>query len=552
MIIKKFIVNNWPIIAILALAAVLRLWNLGNYPALNADEAALGYNAYSLIETGMDEHRNSWPIHFQSFNDYKPGFYVYLTIPFVYLFGLAEWAVRLPGAISGVITVFLVYLLVKKIAKSAGGKYQLAAVAASLILAISPWHIHFSRGAWEVTVATLFVVLATYLFLVALQRPRYYFLSLLFFVLSLYTYHSARVIAPLLGLGLVVLYRNEVLLHARKFIFACLVALVLIAPLAIDFMGEAGASRFSGVGLFADTGPLERIHELRGDYENPNSVIARLFHNKALAYGIFFVGNWLSHYSGDFLLVNGDIIERSRVPGVGQIFFITGFFAVLGLYSIAQSPKKEKTFIFWWLVIAPVAAALTFQSPHALRAQNMVVPLVIISAFGAASLVQFLQTRVKSKNARVAAYAVLVIILVWELAHYQLMYWGHMAKEYKYSSQYGVPELVDYLQDERYNYENIVVTTRYDQPYILFLFYMNYPPEKFQSDHTITDRDEYGFSTVPSFENFRFERINWKEISDKYPGSLIAVAPEEIVGEANVIKEIYGTNGRLYFKVIAN
>ena len=49
-------------------------------PALNADEAAFGYNAYSLVETGKDEHGNAWPIHFQSFNDYKPGFYFYLVL----------------------------------------------------------------------------------------------------------------------------------------------------------------------------------------------------------------------------------------------------------------------------------------------------------------------------------------------------------------------------------------------------------------------------------------------------------------------------------------
>ena len=65
------------LIAILGLAFLLRFYLLGRYPALNADEAAIGYNAYSLLETGRDEHGNSWPIHFQSFNDFKPGLYFY-------------------------------------------------------------------------------------------------------------------------------------------------------------------------------------------------------------------------------------------------------------------------------------------------------------------------------------------------------------------------------------------------------------------------------------------------------------------------------------------
>src|SRR3990167_11232559 len=102
------------LISILLLAAFLRFWRLGEYPALNADEAAIGYNAYSLIQTGQDEHGNPWPIHFQSFNDCKPGGYFYIVLPFVWAFGLNEWSVRLPGAIFGVLTVLFVYLLVKE------------------------------------------------------------------------------------------------------------------------------------------------------------------------------------------------------------------------------------------------------------------------------------------------------------------------------------------------------------------------------------------------------------------------------------------------------
>src|SRR3989337_1944279 len=99
------------LLIILLMASFLRLWRLGSYPAFNADEAAIGYNAYSLIETGLDEHGNAWPLHFQSFNDYKPGLYFYLALPFVKVMGLNEWAVRIPGATLGVLTVLTLYFL---------------------------------------------------------------------------------------------------------------------------------------------------------------------------------------------------------------------------------------------------------------------------------------------------------------------------------------------------------------------------------------------------------------------------------------------------------
>jgi len=119
---KNIIKQNlsfWPnllLVLILLLAAFLRLWNLAHYPSgLNADEAAIGYNAYSLLETGKDEHGDPWPIHFKSFGDYKPGLYFYLVLPLVKLLGLNIWAVRLPAALLGILSVLLIMLLTKEI-----------------------------------------------------------------------------------------------------------------------------------------------------------------------------------------------------------------------------------------------------------------------------------------------------------------------------------------------------------------------------------------------------------------------------------------------------
>ena len=177
------------ILLIVLISFSLRFYRLSDYPALNADEAAIGYNAYSLIETGKDEHGNPWPIHFQSFNDFKPGLYFYLVIPFVKFLGLNEWAVRIPGALLGVATVFLLYLLVRQMFKD-----ERLALVSSFFLAISPWHIHFSRGGWEVNTATFFIVLGLWLFIKALEKPKFFFLSAVSFALSLYTYHVARVL----------------------------------------------------------------------------------------------------------------------------------------------------------------------------------------------------------------------------------------------------------------------------------------------------------------------------------------------------------------------
>jgi 4-amino-4-deoxy-L-arabinose transferase-like glycosyltransferase len=540
MIMKKY----WPLILILILASILRFYRLNTYPALNADEAAIGYNAYSLLLTGHDEHGNSWPIHFQSFNDFKPGLYFYVVLPFVKTLGLNEWAVRLPGAFLGVISVLVIYLLVKELFND-----RKLALTSALFLAISPWHIQFSRGGWEVNAATFFIILGAYMFIKALKKPNVltFTFSILPFVLSLYTYHAARVVAPLLGVGLVIIYWNDLKRHIKSLLVACALGLILLLPLGRDLSSSNTLSRVAGVGLFADSGPINRINEQRGEHGNVNSVFGRLVHNKAVNYGLAFAENWASHYHGLFLFVSGDIIQRNAVPETGEMYLFDILFVVIGLIALIRNSNKGWRFITFWLIVAPIASALTFQSPNALRAQNMVIPLVIISAFGATTVAEWL----KRKNLRFAIW-LLVLFVVWQFARYGHIYLFHMSKEYPFSSQYGVKELMEYISMNQDKYQKIYITDKYDQPYILTLFYLKYAPRLFQNDHVLTARDNYGFSTVRGFDKFHFEILDFGKVLEQHTNVLIAASPDEVPKGANVIKKIYGSNGYEYFDIISN
>ena len=69
---------------IFLLAGLLRLWGIGAVPvSLDWDEAALGYNAYSIYHTGRDEYGKFLPVILKSFDDYKPALYAYTIIPFI-------------------------------------------------------------------------------------------------------------------------------------------------------------------------------------------------------------------------------------------------------------------------------------------------------------------------------------------------------------------------------------------------------------------------------------------------------------------------------------
>lgn len=549
---------------ILLLASILRLWNLNQYPAgLNADEAAIGYNAYSLILTGKDEHGNSWPIHFQSFGDYKPGVYFYLVLPLVKLLGLNIWAVRLPSAVLGILSVWLIFLLVKELFRD-----ERLALMTAFFLAISPWHLHFSRGGWEANTATFFILAGVYLFFKALSKPKYFVLCSLLFILSFYTYHSARIVVPLLGLGLVLLYRRKIFKRANLqwLVTSGLLAAIVLLPLVISFFGPAGVSRFAGVGLLADIGPLWRVNELRGHHGATMALPVRLLHNRFLAYSIAFVQNWFDHFQGNFLFIIGDVIERSRIPEEGQMHLFEIPFLILGFYFLINKRPKNWPAVFLWLGVAPIAAAMTFQTPHALRAHNMVIPLTIISAYGFWHFWLWLKKRA-SKILVSGFWLLVTIVLLWSTSYYLHQYYVHYPKTYPFAWEYGFEELVNYLKEVKDDYDKVYVTDRYDQPYILFLFYLQYPPGRFQKEAILTPRDRFGFSTVRDFDKFHFASIDFEELKEE-SNVLIVGTDEEIPvitvdakramlvkeGKAppppEIIKEIYFKDDSIAFQIV--
>jgi len=529
--------NKIIIFLIIFTAFVLRVWKINNFPAgLNADEAAIGYNAYSLLQTGRDEFGHPWPVNFQSFNDFKPGFYFYLVLPFVKFLGLTELAVRLPSVILGTLTVGILYLFVKKIFRS-----SFFALSSSLLLAISPWHLHFSRGGWESNAALFFILLGVYLFFLSLEKSKYFTFSALSFSLSMFTYHSARVISPLLLFGLAVFNWKKIFVrkNTKSLIIAFTLAFLLMIPLLLSFFGGAGTSRFSGVGIFADQGPFWRVNQLRGQHQNPMGLFPRLLHNQYIEYAVLFFYNLLSHYSGGFLFLFGDEIQRNKVPGMGQMYLVEFPFLLLGLYYLLKNRPEGWKFWLYWLAVAPVASALTFQSPHAIRSLNMVIPLVMMTGYG---IVQsYFWLKGKSR-----LYYVLSIMycgfFIWNFSFYLHQYYVDYPKTYPAAWEYGFRQLVSYVKDNQEKYDSIYVTDKYDQPYILFAFYLKYPPAEFQKEAKLTERDRFGFSTVEHFGKYYFGEINRSRPEE---GRIMVVGtPAEIPDSATIVKRIYFKDGK--------
>ena len=187
--------NKLLFILILLLATILRFYQLNSLPpSLNWDEISHGYNAYSLLKIGQDQWGSSWPkFNFRAYGDYPTIANLYLTMPFIYIFGLNALAIRLPHAILGVIFVILIYFLTLEITKN-----KFTAFCAMFLAAITPWAVFPSRGVFQSNLSLTFLTAGLLFFYKSFKRPWQLLLSSVFFSVSLYSYHNTRIAVPVI------------------------------------------------------------------------------------------------------------------------------------------------------------------------------------------------------------------------------------------------------------------------------------------------------------------------------------------------------------------
>lgn len=299
------------LLLILILGFFLRVVNLDKVPnGFFCDEASIGYNAYSLLKTGKDEYGNSYPFFFRCFGDYRNPVTIYLMIPTIALFGVSEFSVRLTSAIAGGLSVFILYLLSKEIFP----KDDPLCLMTSLFLAISPWHIHFSRTGFEFIYFPFFFSVALYLFFLGTKKESFLPLSLLFFGITFYTYYPTQFQTPLFLSGLFLTFRKSLFSKERvkNTILSLSIFLICLIPFLIGIRQGTVLTRFQSVSIFREEKKTEK-----------------------LARSIF--TSYLNHFSPDFLFKKGDIdfpghfISRHSVRGIGELYWFQLPLIILGV-----------------------------------------------------------------------------------------------------------------------------------------------------------------------------------------------------------------------------
>lgn len=559
--------SNLILAIIILLAAFLRFYQLGaNPPSLDWDETAHGYNAYSILKTGRDEYGYKFPLSFRSFDDYKPPIYTYLVVPSVAVFGLNDFAVRLPSAILGVLAVLFTYLMVKELFRFTPGVMSrfrpentpgvgpsapgAIALLAAFFLAISPWHLQFSRVAFETNSATFWSVLGTWVFLKGIQNQRakltlWMSAAALAFGANLFMYHNARVFIPIYSLVLLLLFRKK-LLDAKKYLIVpaaiTLVFVVLLIPIITSISGQL---RYKGTTIFADVSPQYRAAELIArDEEQGQLAIGRILHNRRFVYIPQLFDNYLSHLKPTYLFFTADM-DRHHVPEIGLLYLWDLPFILAGIYFLARKnfDFKSKIIVFWWFLIAPIASSVTWGVPHALRSEIYLPTYQIFAAIGLISLYQLVKSTKLNTNHAFFLPAITQMtagLLIFNFLFYLHQYYVHMPIEFSKAWLYGRKQAAGFTESIKDQYDRVIVSTKIDQPHEFWLYYTKYDPAKYLAEGGtvsggyLEDRnkfDKYLFKPI----DFQKQRVEAK--------TLFVGTPKEFPNGANIVKTINYLNG---------
>lgn len=500
------------IIFLLLLSVLIftRFYKLGSVPhGMTWDEAAIGYNGYAVITTRRDEWLERLPVSFQSFGDYKAPLAIYVTGIFTTLFGSELWILRLPFALSGVMSgVGMCLLAIELFAtdesktptmssrafversvtslaeklrganKTSLSKY--AALSTLFFVTLSPWHHHFSRAGFESGMALTFVIWGLYFFVVAMRKETLKFsfnknfvvnssLSylLLFtssFVLSLYTYHSSKIFAPMLALSLLLLFWKEIKLHWCEVVLAVVFGGLLLVPLAKDSLYGNGLTRAGSLAISADKSLLENV--------------------KLVA------GNFVKHLSPSFLLFGETSTLRHGDGTWGVLLPTTLLFFIFSLFASFLVDREYR-----WTRVRVLALAIIFAGilpaalgddvPHSNRALLALPGFLILASHGLLVLWQTNAFKNTLKNISIdwnpallkkqvigVLFGLHALFFISYLNNYYTKFARESADSFKdgYVETFELAKKYEKGEDGFPKADQIVFTDEYGQPYIYALY----------------------------------------------------------------------------------
>jgi len=541
--------KNFLFIFITLIAFLLRVWQLNKFPvSLNWDEISHGYNIYSLLKTSKDQWSTNWPIfNFRAYGDYPTTLNMYLSMPFIYFFGLNEWSVRLVSALCGFGLVIIAYFLGQEIFKNKN-----KALILILLVTVSPWTFFPSRGVFQSTVAQFFFATGLLFLIKAIKKTNFLPLGIFFISLSTYAYHNTKIVVPILILIYFLIFfkdlKSNFFKNKKIFLVSFLILLILIIPQIINSFNKDAQARSRWV-FAINPAAINQIEINRNN--SGNTLISKLKYNRVTLFTTTVIKNYLDFLNPQILFFNSTQNYQFNIPNTGILYPVCLPFFYLGLIILfIKLFKKDKIslFLFSWFLVGLIPAVVTTGDIPIIRAMTILPLPQIFIVYGFFKTISFL----KNSKIKVTFIILFLLILVFQSVKYFQNYFTDYATNYSSSWQYGYKQVVDYIKENYASYDQIIFTKKYGEAHEFVLFYWPWNPASYQTDPNLNWDFHSDWYWVNAFDKFKF--INDWEIKDQTKKitlkTLLITSPGNYNENSHLLKTIDFLNGQPAFDIL--
>jgi len=469
------------LILLIVLGFSIRLLGISVIPGgLNQDEASIGYEAFSILTTGLDRNANAYPIHLVSWGSGQNALYAYLSIPFIKLFGLNVFSVRIVNALFSCLSLVIFYLLFKLISD------KKKAIVALALLTICPWSIMSARWGLECNIFPTLFLLGVFFLLKGTQTNQIFFpVSAFIFAISLYSYGTSYLIIPLFLLLIfpyLIIRKKIDFLHLLICLF-----IIIIVSLPILLFVIINHLNLPEIHLAGMTIPKLA--------SNRTTEIFNLFNGDLPVTLIKNTTRFLS-----ILVLQTDGSEYNAISSVGTIFFISFPFFIIGLIKIIRNKqfiKEDHHFIFFSWLLSSIILGLT-SHVNINRINIIFIPIIYFTVIGFFFAENMLISEYK-KNFRFLLIGLYSMYFGFFGGYYLFIF----KNEIKSQFYYGLGDAIKYADKINSGGTINITSNSINMPYIYVCFYNQIDPDLFRKTVIYKDNN-VGFKEVVSFGRYTF------------------------------------------------
>jgi len=457
---------------LLVIGCLARCIGINSHPnGLNVDEASSGYEAFSILNYGIDRNGNSFPVFLEAWGSGQNALYTYIMIPFVKILGLNIISTRLPMVLISCFSLVVWYKLLEKI------KNKNFAVIGLAFFAICPWHIMKSRWGLESNIfpdLTLYAIFFIIKFLET-KRNRYFYISFVILGLTAYAYGTAYFFLPLFVIPLLIYLRYKKEIKTSKIFIALAIVGIISLPIILY--------------VLTNTFNLQEIKI--GPFTVPKLPVNRYEEQTSLFSGNIII-NLLKNFCSQIklLLTQNDGLIWNNIPGFGMIYIISLPFVIIGLiYDFKERSNYNNIFRIWF--ISALLLLFVLSDANINRINILVIPLIYYAVLGIYFVVE------KNKEALIVICIIYTVLFIW----FEIIYFSMKDNGYVFVSD--VNDVIEYV--DNLEVDNIYFEYAFKEPYIYLLYYTEYNTKDFIKTVKYFDENKLGrFDNIKGFGKYNF------------------------------------------------